>query len=108
VAEAADLSVEFNWKQNTSATNNDPALSEFATETARGLGLKVAPSPLIMGGEDFALYQKRIPGVFWTIGIDSPQGAHQGGFIADMAQLSTAARLLAALAQRSLTRLSGG
>jgi amidohydrolase len=106
-AEAAGLGIDFSWVQNTSATNNDPVLSEFAAGIARSLGLRVAPSPRIMGGEDFALYQKRIPGVFWTIGIRSPQGAHHPGFIADMAQLSTAARFLAALARGSLMRLAG-
>ena len=60
-----------------------------------------------MGGEDFALYQQRIPGVFWTIGVNSPQGIHHPGFIADRAQLSAAARLHAALARRSLKRLAG-
>jgi amidohydrolase len=103
-AEAAGLAVDLSWSRTTSATNNDGPLSEFAADTARSLGFTVAPSPRIMGGEDFALYQKHIPGVFWTIGIRSPQGAHHPGFIADMAQLSAAARLLRALARRSLTR----
>jgi amidohydrolase len=106
-AEAAGLAIDFSWSRTTSATNNDRILSEFAADTARSLGLTVVPSPRIMGGEDFALYQKHIPGVFWTIGIRSPQGAHHPGFIADIAQLSTAARFLAALARRSLMRLSG-
>ena len=106
-AEAAGLTVDCDWRTYTPATNNDPVLSEFAVETARSLGFPVAPVGRIMGGEDFALYQQRIPGVFWTIGVNSPQGIHHPGFIADRAQLSAAARLHAALARRSLKRLAG-
>ena len=106
-AEAMGVSVDFNWSMHTMATNNHAMLSEFAAETARSLGLTVIPSRRIMGGEDFAFYQKRIPGVFWTIGMNSPEGAHHPGFIADISQLSTAAGLSAALARGSLARLSG-
>jgi metal-dependent amidase/aminoacylase/carboxypeptidase family protein len=89
----------------TSAVNNDPALTEFVRETAAGLGLTVVPATPSMGGEDFALYQKTIPGVFWTIGVNSPQDAHHPGCIADPTPLSTAAELLAELAKKSLKRL---
>ncbi|MDR0759047.1 MAG: amidohydrolase [Treponema sp.] len=106
-AEAAGLAIDCDWRTYTPATNNDPALSEFAAETARSLGFPVAPVGRIMGGEDFALYQQRIPGVFWTIGVNSPHGTHHPGFIADRAQLSSSARLHAALARRSLERLRG-
>ena len=77
-------------------------------ETAKSLGFPAAPAVLGMGGEDFALYQKTIPGVFWTIGVGSPQGIHHPGFIANPAPLSLAAELLAALAERGLWRLSSG
>jgi amidohydrolase len=104
-AESFGLGVNFSWTMYTSATNNDPALSEFTAQTARSLGLAVIPTARSMGGEDFALYQKRIPGVFWTIGVGSPQGVHHPGFIADPAPLSSASRLLAALAVKGLERL---
>ncbi|MDR1986243.1 MAG: amidohydrolase [Treponema sp.] len=106
-AEAMGVTVDFSWRMYTMATNNHTALSEFAAETARALGLTVIPAEPVMGGEDFALYQKKIPGVFWTIGINSPEGAHHPGFIADMSQLSSAACFSAALARNSLARLSG-
>jgi amidohydrolase len=106
VAESLEVAIDFSYRCCTAATNNDPALSAFAADTARSIGLTVVPARLSMGGEDFALYQKRIRGVFWTIGVNSPEGVHHPGFIADIAQLSTASRLLAALAQQSLARLS--
>jgi metal-dependent amidase/aminoacylase/carboxypeptidase family protein len=57
-----------------------------------------------MGGEDFALYQQRIPGVFLNIGVGSPQELHNPGFIANPAPLSSAAELLAVLAKQALAR----
>ncbi|MDR0723011.1 MAG: amidohydrolase [Treponema sp.] len=107
MAEAMEVTIDFSWRMYTMVTNNHATLSEFAAETARSLGLTVIPAQPGMGGEDFALYQKSIPGVFWTIGMNSPEGTHHPGFIADISQLSTAAVLSAALARNSLARLSG-
>ncbi|MDR2768161.1 MAG: amidohydrolase [Treponema sp.] len=106
IADAYGVKLDFSRDLITPATNNDTALTEFAAETARSLGLKVVPATPGMGGEDFALYQRSIPGVFWTIGVGSPQGAHHPGFIANPAPLGTAAELLAALAEAGLRRLS--
>jgi amidohydrolase len=106
IAEACEVEIDFSWEMTTSATNNDPALTDFVIETAKARGLETAPAVQGMGGEDFAFYQKTIPGVFWTIGVGSPQGHHHPGFIADPAPLSTAAELLAALAAAGLRRLS--
>jgi len=106
---AANLvDIDFSQRIYTSATNNDPALVEMVIKTAKALGLETAPSLPNMGGEDFALYQKKIPGVFWTIGVGSPEGHHHPGFIANPAPLSKAAELFAALSRDSLARLSAG
>jgi metal-dependent amidase/aminoacylase/carboxypeptidase family protein len=107
IAAACGVKVDVSWNLITPATNNDPALTEFAAAAARDLGLTVVPATPGMGGEDFALYQRKIPGVFWTIGVGSPQGAHHPGFIANPAPLGAAAELLAALAVTGLRRLSG-
>ncbi|MDR1972984.1 MAG: amidohydrolase [Treponema sp.] len=106
-AEMGGVEVDYSWQVNTISTKNDPALTEFVAETAKSLGFPVGPSTPGMGGEDFALYQQRIPGVFWNIGVGSPQVPHHPGFIADPAPLASASVLLAALAQRALKRLSG-
>jgi amidohydrolase len=108
IAVANLVDVDFSHRIYTSATNNDPALVEQVIKTARALGLEIVPSLPNMGGEDFALYQKKIPGVFWTIGIGSPEGHHHPGFIANLAPLSASAELFAAITRDSLRRLSGG
>ncbi|MDR2134215.1 MAG: amidohydrolase, partial [Treponema sp.] len=58
-AESFGLRIDFDWTMNTSAVDNDPALSKFTAETAESLGFSVVPCTPGMGGEDFALYQKR-------------------------------------------------
>jgi amidohydrolase len=108
IAAATGVGVDFSHRVYTSATNNDPALVELIIKTARAIGLETVPSLPNMGGEDFALYQKKIPGVFWTIGIGSPEGHHHPGFIANPSPLSTAAELFAAIARDSLRRLFCG
>jgi amidohydrolase len=107
IGESLGLRVEYSWQINTVATNNDPLLSGFVADTARGLGFPVVPAVPSMGGEDFALYQQRIPGAFWTIGVSSPQALHHPGFTANPAALSTAAELMAALGAAALQRLAG-
>jgi amidohydrolase len=104
---ANGVNVDFSWHTYTHATDNNPALVDFLTETVKTLNMVTAPFIPSMGGEDFALYQKTIPGVFWMIGVGSPQGAHHPGFMANPSALSTAAKLFAAVVKAGLLRLSG-
>ncbi|MDR0589416.1 MAG: amidohydrolase, partial [Spirochaetaceae bacterium] len=106
VEESGAAAIEYTWRIATYSTNNDPALTEWAAETAKSLDLPVGPYPPALGGEDFALYQQRIPGVFLNIGVGSPRELHNPGFIANPAPLAAAAELLAALGKGSLARLA--
>ncbi|MFP3090922.1 amidohydrolase [Treponema sp. TIM-1] len=104
--ESDGIAIDYTWRIVTYSTNNDPVLTEWVAETAKKLDLSVVPYPPTMGGEDFALYQQRIPGVFLNIGVGSPQELHNPGFIANPAPLATAAELLAALGKGSVARLA--
>jgi metal-dependent amidase/aminoacylase/carboxypeptidase family protein len=103
---SAGVSIEYNWNMRSPATDNDPVLTAFVAETARELGLTVVPSSPGMGGEDFAQYQQRIKGVFWNIGVGSPEGAHHPRFAVNLSPLSTASRLLALIGRKALTRIA--
>lgn len=107
VAESSDTQISLNWKVVTPATQNDPALVEYATKTADRLGIQTADDLPTMTGEDFAEYQRTIPGVFVHFGVGGALPLHHCAFLADTEQLTTAARYLAALAQDSLSRLNG-
>jgi amidohydrolase len=106
VALASGTRIDYTWDMSSPAIDNDPALAVFVADTARELGLAVGPARPGMGGEDFSLYQQRFKGVFWNIGVGSSEGIHHPRFIADPAPLSSAAALLAALAEKALARLA--
>jgi amidohydrolase len=88
------------------ATDNDPELVEIVADTARELGMPVVPIVPSMGGEDFSMYQQRMRGVFFSVGVGSPRPLHNSGFIANPAPLAAAAALMATLAEKALRRLS--
>jgi amidohydrolase len=105
VAQSSGTEISLDWKVTTPATNNASDLVSFAAETARSLGLPPTDDLLTMTGEDFAEYQRTIPGVFVHFGIGGDKPLHNPAFLADEAQLSRAARYLASLASKSLERL---
>lgn len=105
VAQSSGTEISLDWKVTTAATNNAPDLVTFAADTARSLGLPLADDLLTMTGEDFAEYQRTIPGVFVHFGVGGDKPLHHPAFLADETQLSEAARYLAALASKSLERL---
>jgi metal-dependent amidase/aminoacylase/carboxypeptidase family protein len=106
VEEICGVRIDFHCVLNAPVVHNDGELVEFVKQTAQELGFKTGPSTPTMGCEDFAFYQERIRGVFWNIGVASPEPAHNPRFIANPAALGTASVLLAAIAEKSLKRLS--
>jgi amidohydrolase len=88
------------------ATDNNPELVKIVAGAAKELGLPVVQCVPNMSGEDFALYQQRVPGVFFSVGVGSEHPLHNAGFIANPTPLAGASGLLAALAEKALIRLS--
>lgn len=85
-------------------TFNDPDVTRWAIptlEAAAGAGA-VAEGRAITGAEDFSLYQKEVPGLFFFLGITSEGGAsvpnHSPHFYADEGALPVGVRALAGLA----------
>ncbi|MDR3314361.1 MAG: amidohydrolase [Oscillospiraceae bacterium] len=106
IALASGTRIDYLWQMGAPSTNNDPVLSDFTAGIAQEQGFAVVPNQPSLGGEDFALYQQKLPGVFFFIGtggLGQPQ-AHHPKFAVDATQLAPAAELLAALAARALER----
>jgi amidohydrolase len=91
---------------------NDAGMTEIfrgaATEIAGAENMEECPP--LMVSEDFSLYQERIPGMFFFMGVGNPEkGAdyphHSPRFNADEEALSTGASLLSAFAVKSLEKL---
>jgi len=99
----ATAAVDFGTGNNP-VTYNDPALTErMLPSLRRAAGAdKVGVGQLSMPAEDFSLYQQKIPGVFFFLGI-APEGRpaapnHSPHFFADEAALPVGLRALTFLA----------
>ncbi len=96
------VEIQIDWLPGTPATQNDPALVDQVRLAALSLSLKVGIVSPSMGGEDFAVYQERIPGVIWQIGVGHRNSLHHPGFTPDISGLLSAARMSALLAETAL------
>lgn len=95
-----NVTTSCNWLSGTPATNNDASLVEFIRRTADALGYPVEKADASMGGEDFAVFQQKIPGVIWQIGVGSKCFLHHPEFSADISALPIASRFMAALGEQ--------
>ncbi|HEX7243699.1 MAG TPA: amidohydrolase [Longimicrobiaceae bacterium] len=107
IAESAGATAEVEIRELAPVTYNDPALTARMAPTLERLVGKdrVQPSLPITAAEDFAYYQKVIPGMFFFLGI-VPQGQdpakapanHSPLFFADEGALPVGVRALAHVA----------
>ena len=74
IAESAGARAEVEIKNMTPVTYNDPALTEkMVNSLVKAAGEKnVVRIPAVTGAEDFAFYQKKIPGFFFFVGACPP------------------------------------
>lgn len=94
-------------------TINDAACWSLARRAAEGLvGARcVRVMEPILGGEDFAFYQQRIPGCFAFLGVSDPtwetqHGVHHPQFRVDESALSLGTAWYVAMGMESLVELS--
>ncbi|MDR0270348.1 amidohydrolase [Paenibacillus sp.] len=107
VAAAFGTSAGVRWIGGPPPVNNDEALAELGLEAAAAGGfqaIEAVPSP---AGEDFAIYQRHIPGLFVFMGTAGTQEWHHPAFTLDEAAIPVSIRFLTELAERALTRLRG-
>lgn len=107
IARSAGATAVVTTSRGYPVTNNDPALTERMVPTLRRtLGAaNVLPAQQTTTAEDFSLYQKKVPGMFFFLGV-TPKGTdprtaapnHSPRFFADEAALVPGMRALANLA----------
>jgi len=106
VAESAGAEADVQIVRTTPVTFNDPSLTAQMTPTLRRVGGgKVFDVPPRTIAEDFALFQQKVPGMFFFLGINAA-GAdpskvtanHSATFYVDEGALPTGIRALANLA----------
>ena len=76
IASLRGLGFDYEWLGGYPPVTNDRASSELAmSAAARMLGAErvVALASPIMGGEDFAYYLEKVPGLFWFFNTQNPE-----------------------------------
>lgn len=105
VSEAAGATATMEWPFGNPVTYNDPPLATASlpviADAVGGRANVLAPAPQ-MGAEDFALYQQKIPGVFFFLGVGNAERKisamiHTEYFDMDEAALPIGVRALAGI-----------
>jgi len=114
IAAAAGAQAVVRIDKGNPVTFNDPDLTRWGIPTLqRAAGASaVYEGPPITGAEDFSLYQKEIPGMFFFLGITSegaePVPNHSPLFTSDERALPVGVRALAGLAADYLLQHARG
>jgi amidohydrolase len=105
IASGAGASVDVQITKNTPVTSNDAALTAKMLPTLERIAPgKVHESELITGAEDYAFYQRQVPGLFFFVGITPPAEVgrapanHSPFFFVDESALITGVRAMTHLA----------
>ena len=107
VAEASGATAEATITTTNPVTSNDPALTERMLPTLRRVAgaEAVRPAQATTTAEDFAHYQRKVPGVFLFLGVTPPgpdlataAANHSPRFTVDEAALPVGVRTLVGLA----------
>lgn len=102
VAAALGAKATVNWIGGPPPVMNDEGLAALARESAAAVGLNAvipAPSP---AGEDFAVYQRVVPGLFVFMGTSGTHEWHHPAFTLDEQALPLSAGFFADVARRYL------
>lgn len=101
-ASAFGAQIDVAWFAGPTTLVNDEKWANFATRVARETGYRTGIADVHMGGEDFAVYLKTVPGAFVSIGSASEYGLHHPAFNPNEELLEGAARYFASLAEQVL------
>lgn len=84
---------------------NDSRLADLAESAAQASGLKVINPELTTIGEDFAEYQKKMPGAFFFMGVSGNSDLHHSDLIIDERAIMYGARFFSALAKQLIDKM---
>lgn len=105
IAQSFGGSANLIWHTGSSATNNTEEWVEFATKVGKRNGYDVRKISMGLEGEDFAYYQKKIPGAFIIVGTGKSYAHHHPEFSIDESAILNCAKFFAQLAEAALKEL---
>ena len=92
IASAFGAKVDFRWYPYAPSVYNHDKYTKVVTEAATELGYKVVDAKQSAGGEDFALYQTKVPGYFVWMGVGGSKEWHHPSYNLNEEALIVAAR----------------
>lgn len=103
IASAFGAKVDFRWYPYAPSIYNHDKYTKVVTEAATELGYKVVEAKQSAGGEDFALYQTKIPGYFVWMGVGGSKEWHHPSYNLNEEALIVAAKYFAGLVGKLLS-----
>jgi len=98
-------SAELIWHEGSPATNNTEEWVEFSTKLGVRAGYNVKKISMGLEGEDFAYYQRKIPGAFIIVGTGLSYAHHHPQYQVDENSILNCAKYFAKLAEGGLKEL---
>lgn len=96
---------ELIWHSGSPATKNDEDWTKFSTKLGQVMGYDVQRITMGLEGEDFAYYQKKIPGAFIIVGTGISEAHHHPQYTVDEKSIINCARYFAKLAEGALKEI---
>lgn len=105
IAQSFGGSAELIWHPSSPATDNTEEWVEFSTKLGKRMGYNVKQTSMGLEGEDFAYYQKKIPGAFITIGTGKSYAHHHPQYQVDEKAILNCSKYFAGLAEGALKEI---
>lgn len=105
IAKSYGGNAELIWHSGSPATKNDEEWTNFASKLGRIMGYDVKRITMGLEGEDFAYYQKEIPGVFIVVGTGISEAHHHPEYTVDEKAIIKCSRYFARLAESALKKI---
>jgi len=102
IAAGYGAKAELRWMPMLPAVHNDGRMAQIMRQAAERQGLQVVEAEPVMGGEDFALYQEKLPGCFVWMGTGGAESWHHPKFTLNEAALPVSAAYFAEVAVQAL------
>ncbi|MBZ0313017.1 amidohydrolase [Clostridium butyricum] len=105
IAKSYGGNAELIWYSGSPATKNDEEWTNFASKLGRIMGYDVKRITMGLEGEDFAYYQKEIPGVFIVVGTGISEAHHHPEYTVDEKAIIKCSRYFSRLAESALKKI---
>ena len=105
IAQSFGGSAELVWHSGSPATNNTAEWVDFGTKLGKRAGYNVKQISMGLEGEDFAYYQKKIPGAFIIIGTGLSYAHHHPAYQVDEKAILNCSKYFAHLAEGGLKEI---